>query len=235
MTVGRARLAAGAASAALLLCAAATPAPEVHARHGDVWLDGGGQAQRLTVLGDVVAVSLSPERRRIALVRLDKAPKVETPTGEGDPTSLWIMPARGGAPLRRLTRPRGAVGDCPAACRRMLADLETPVWSLDGGFVYVLGAGWVTSGGVHQVDVRTGSERFVIDGNSLRVIRTGPYRGMLLVGRHKYRGPPELGSYDPVDVVRPDGEVVLTVPGSDKDEGDASVAKWLKANGWTAR
>lgn len=227
-------IAAGAASAALLLSAAAQPAPEAHTRNGDVWLKRGGAAQRLTSLGDVASASLSPDGQRVALVRLDKGPKVDTPTGDSDPTSLWVMPAQRDAPPRRLTSPRGAIGDCPAACRRMLVDLDTPAWSLDGGFVYVLGAGWVTSGGVHQVNVATGAERFVVDGNSLRVIRDGPYRGMLLVGRHKYHPAPEYGSYDPVDVVRPDGKRMLTVPGSEMDEGDPSVANWLKAHGWRA-
>ena len=67
------------------------------------------------------------------------------------------------------------------------------------------------------------------------MIRTGPYRGMLLVQRHKYHpAPRSFGAYDPVDVVRPDGKAMLTVPGSDKDEGEPSVANWLKAHGWSA-
>ena len=90
---------------------------------------------------------------------------------------------------------------------------------------------WATSPAVHQVNVTMGAERFVVDGALQGVIRTGRYRGMLLVSRHKYRPAPKLGSYDPVDVVRPDGEVMLAVPGSEGDEGAASVPRWLKAQG----
>lgn len=141
--------------------------------------------------------------------------------------TLWVSDfAR---PPRKLLEPTASSDP-----KSNLLSLEHPVWSLDGGYVYVLADAWVTSSAVHQVNVKTGAERFVIDGNSLRVIRTGPYRGMLLVGRHKYHPAPQLGSYDPVDVVRPDGKVILTVPGSETDEGDPSVAHWLKAHGWSA-
>ena len=74
--------------------------------------------------------------------------------------------------------------------------------------------------------------KFIIDGNSLAVIRNGPYRGMLLVSRHMYRPAPEFGAYEPTFVIRPDGKQVLKVPGSDDD--DAAVERWLRKHGWEA-
>jgi hypothetical protein len=105
-----------------------------------------------------------------------------------------------------------------------LQSLNHPNFSLDGHFIYVLADAWATSAAVHQVNVDTGIERFVIDGNSDAVVRTGPYRGYLLVSRHKYHPAPALGSYDPVDVVRPDGHVEFTVPGTENDDGQGHVA-----------
>ena len=81
-----------------------------------------------------------------------------------------------------------------------------------------------------QVRLGDGSRRDVTPGNSLAVIRTGPWQGMLLVSIHKYK---DSGSYDATWVVRPDGKEMLQVPGTESgDEGE--VRAWLQANGWTA-
>ena len=71
----------------------------------------------------------------------------------------------------------------------------------------------------------------MIDGNSVSVIRNGPYRGYLLVSRHKYR---DDGAYDPTDLVRPDGKVVTTLPDCDDDEDGSCARSWLDAHGWGA-
>ena len=52
-----------------------------------------------------------------------------------------------------------------------------------------------------------------------------------MVQKHKYHAEPELGAYDPVYVVRPDGKWSMLVPGSDIDGGeDGSVEAWMKKN-----
>ena len=116
----------------------------------------------------------------------------------------------------------------------MMAAMWNPVFSLNGGFVYVETEAWVTSAAIHQINVKTGAEKFVIDGSIRGVMRTGPHRGALLVGRHLYPKNPEDGAYDEVHLVRPDGRVLLIVPGSRDDDGEASVERWLKAKGWSA-
>ncbi len=218
-------LAAGAASAALLLsAAAAAKPPEVYARHGEVMLARDGAAPlALTHLGKVSDARLSPDGGRVLFVTMDASDP------DCDATSLWVMRAEPGAAPRLLLKG----GENAQDVRRRLCGFSSPRWSLDGGFAYVLSDAWVTSGAVHQVNLRTGVERFVVDANSLSIIRGGPYAGMLLVSRHKYRPPPELGSYDPLDVVRPDGKTLLTVPGTEQ-EGDAPyLARWLAAHGAT--
>ena len=70
----------------------------------------------------------------------------------------------------------------------------------------------------------------VMEGWLYGVLRTGPYRGHLVVGEQpsrRLRGGGAAGS--PVSVVSPSGEVVMRVPGSDKDGG---LAAWLKDRGW---
>jgi hypothetical protein len=87
---------------------------------------------------------------------------------------------------------------------------------------------------VHQVSLATGQEHFVIDGGVDKLIRTGPWRGDLLVTRHMYYPAPRDGSYDPTYVVQPDARKSFMVPGTDKDDNVDHVAAWLKANGWEA-
>lgn len=196
---------AGAASAALLLCGVAHAAAPTRPTETAVSPDGKLRAGVDHPAGDDADAN-------------DDAASV-----------LWVEPTHGGS--RRVLLSHGAEGQDP---KRSLKSFQNPTWSLDGGYVYVNADAWATSSAVHQVNVKTGTERFVVDGGVQGVIRNGPYRGMLLVGRHKYHPAPQLGSYDPVDVVRPDGKTMLTVPGSEQDDGEPSVANWLKAHGWSA-
>jgi hypothetical protein len=88
------------------------------------------------------------------------------------------------------------------------------------------------SPGVQQVNVSTGQHKFVVAGALLKLIRSGPYRGYLIVGQHRYFDPPRVGSYDAAFLIRPDGHVETMIPASDQ-RADA-VDDWLKARGWAA-
>ncbi|CAN5273410.1 hypothetical protein BH09PSE2_BH09PSE2_21800 [soil metagenome] len=194
-------------------------------------LAAGAASAALLLCGGAAAASdktaVSPNGRWRAAV--DNAGADADPTS-GPASVLRIEPVGGGLG-RVLIRGQETAPQNPKGA---FHSFEHPVWSLDGGFVYLDVSAWATSPAVHRVSVKTGAERFIIDGGVQGVIRAGPYRGMLLVGRHKYHPAPQFGSYDPVDVVRPDGKVILTVPGSETDEGEPSVAHWLKVHGWTA-
>jgi hypothetical protein len=168
---------------------------------------------------------LSPDGHTVAFIHTD-SPAANT--SEDPQTSLWIGDGLTG-------QARALIGPHPSNDPAQdFASFSGPVFSLDGGFVYVTAMAWATSGAVHQVSVATGQEHFVIDGGVSAVIRTGPYRGYLLVGRHMYYPAPKEGSYDPTYVVRPDAKQTILVPGTDKDDGVDHVAPWLKAHGWVA-
>jgi hypothetical protein len=123
--------------------------------------------------------------------------------------------------------PAGTSDD--GTCSRPI--LKAQIRSLDGGFVYQQECRWQVSDDIIQVRVADGQRKEVGPGNSLAVIRNGPYRGYLLLQRHKYL--PQGGSYDATYVVRPDGSEALKVPNS--DGGDASVVQqWLSEQGWGA-
>lgn len=119
--------------------------------------------------------------------------------------------------------------------RRNLTNLSNPLFSLNGGYVYVSASDIApVSNAVHQIDLKTGAIRFVIGGRALKVIRTGPYRGYLLVQQHRYYEKPEGGSYNPVFVIRPDGHEEFMVPGSGNDDGELAVEPWLAKRNWRA-
>lgn len=166
--------------------------------------------------------AVSPDGRWRADVRADRA------ATDDDPgiSALWLTDTRTGA-SRKLF-----VGRPAEKIEATTATFSDPHWSLDGGFVYINADAWATSSAVHQVEVTTGAERYVIEGGVVGVLRTGPYRGYLLVQQHRYW--PQGGSYDPVSLYQPNGKRILMVPGSDKDSGEGSVDRWLKTRGWTA-
>lgn len=210
--------------AALPALASAAP-PAALQRDGNVYYraaDGG--VRQITRDGGYGEPTLSPDGRTLAFVREDRKPD---PQDNGGLTSLWIADAATGA-ARRLLAARP--DDDP---KRDLSWFRDPVFSLDGGFIYVEARAWATSGAIHQVGLASGRTRFVVDGWLYGILRNGPYRGHLVVGQHKYHGAPDYGSYNPVSVFRPDGTKILTIPGSERDDGEKSLPRWLKSKGWS--
>ena len=118
---------------------------------------------------------------------------------------------------------------------RNLASLSNPMFSLDGGYVYFSTTdASPNSGYVHQFNLKTDVIKAVCPGWGIRVMRTGPYRGYLLVQTHRYYDPPRVGSYNPVYLVHPSGKKIMMVPGSDNDDGELAIDPWLAKMKWRA-
>lgn len=162
--------------------------------------------------------AISPDGKLRAYVTWE-TPKTE---GEPGPATLWLEERESGHKRVLLA---STPGDTP---QTDLTYFDQPNFSLNGGFIYIMAAAWVTSGAIHQVKVADGSHRFVIDGNSLEVIRKGKWAGWLIVERHMYRG--EEGAYDPFYVVRPDGKETFLVPGTDGDDPLGALERWVVKN-----
>jgi hypothetical protein len=118
---------------------------------------------------------------------------------------------------------------------RNLTGLNTPLFSLDGSYVYIN----TTDPSpyrcaVQQINLQTGEVRFVTTGWALSLMRTGPYRGFLLVQKHVLYDRPQGGSYNPVFLMRPDGHRELMVPNSDNETGEEAVGPWLARRAWHA-
>ena len=210
----------------LVLAGAASASPSVSESGGDiVYVDASGARHPLTSGGGYKDPALSPDGHTVAFIHVDGPSQAED---ENPPTSLWVADGPTGGAHK-------LIGHHDASdVKEVFISYGGPVFSLGGGFVYVTAQAWATSGAVHQVSLASGQERFVIDGDLDRVIRTGPWRGYLLVTRHMYYPPPRDGSYDPTYVVRPDAKQSFMVPGTQKDDNIDHVAPWLKKNGWQA-
>lgn len=118
---------------------------------------------------------------------------------------------------------------------RNWAGLSNPMFSLDGGYVYFNTTdASPNSGYVHQFDLKMNVIKAVCPGWGLRVMRTGPYRGYLLVQTHRYYESPRMGSYNPVFLVHPSGKKIMLVPNSDNDNGELAIDPWLTKMNWRA-
>lgn len=114
--------------------------------------------------------------------------------------------------------------------RTNLRDLNNPAFSLRGETIYVQSAAWVTSDALFRVDVTSGAHHYIDAGNSLVVIRDGPYAGDLIVSQHTYRA--GGGAYEQLVLMRPDGKKVMRIPGTPDDTDDPG--PWLARHGWRA-
>jgi hypothetical protein len=141
------------------------------------------------------------------------------------PASLWLTDTRSGH-SRELYRGRYAKNP-----RRDLSSLANPDFSLDGRYIYVKADAYATSPAIHRVAVCTGAVRYVTDGALYGVLRSGPWRGFLVVQQHRYRRKGS-GSFDPFVIVQHDGRDVAMVPGSDGRDSGRALAHWLRAKGW---
>ncbi len=195
---------------------------KVSERDGDIWIADAGAERRLTRDGANRQPVLSPDGLLVAYIHDDQGKPADD--YGFPPSSLWVCDLATGK-TRRVAAPHAS-----DEVSQDFTRIGGPVFSLEGGFIYVLADAWVTSAAVHQVNLKTGQEHYVIDANSLAVIRSGPYRGYLLVNRHRYY--PKGGSYDPTFVVRPDAKVAFAIPGS--EDRDEAVTAWLRKHGATA-
>ena len=149
------------------------------------------------------------------------------PVGKGDENGsgaqALVLSRADGEVLRRLLTSRWNDD-----YSRNLASLSNPMFSLDGGYVYFNTTdASPNSGYVHQVDLKMNVIKAVCPGWGLRVMRTGPYRGYLLVQTHRYYEPPRAGSFNPVYLTHPSGKKIMLVPGSDNDDGELAIDPWL--------
>jgi hypothetical protein len=218
--------AAAAVACTLFAMPAVARPPHVDEQYGSVtYTNASGVTCPLSQGGNFGEPVLSPDGRLAAFIHIDGQ---ATDPPVGPPTSLWLADTTICRSVRLISSNGVEYG------QDAFNGFGHPIFSLDGNFIYVTGAFSAVSPAVHQINIATREQRFVINGAAVAVIRTGPYRGYLIVGRHMYYAPPQVGSYDAVFVVRPDTKEVFQIPGSDADDGQDHIHPWLQAHGWSA-
>jgi hypothetical protein len=89
-----------------------------------------------------------------------------------------------------------------------LEGITSPKFDPDAQLVYFIAYAWHTSGAIYALDLKSGDVKFFTDGNIFVVLHAEPYRGALLVNKHRYHfEPPNYGSYDHYWFVSRTGEV----------------------------
>lgn len=189
--------------------------PGIHVTGGSAYFeDAVGNREPLAGGAGDGRPTLSPDRTRLAWTR--------AASSDDDATSLWLF-------------------DAGSRHRRVLYQSDDswiegmPIFSLDGGYVYINTGAAGPGCRIHQIGIATGREKTVTGGGCLAsILRNGPYRGYLIVARHLYRDTPPGGSYDIDYVVRPDGVDQFAIPGTEDENRPHVRESWLKSKGWMA-
>jgi hypothetical protein len=180
------------------LAMGAATADSIRVRDGNIELvNAQGTATQINGNGEVVEAARSPDGKLIAYVVITPDLFIDTGAGRIRADEIWVMNAQG-TEARRLVE--GREDD---KVELTLAGFSELHFSPKGDTIFFMSNAWATSNAIHAVELKTGHERFVCDGNSLEVITRGRYKGNLLVRKHKYRL--QGGSYNWVWMVSPWG------------------------------
>jgi hypothetical protein len=222
------RLAIVVATPLLFAASPPTPSPSVSEQFGDIQYDNGqGAKQTLTSDHRSGQPVLSPDGRTIVWIHIDR-PSETAGEASTSATSLWI--GDGFTATSRKLAGEASAEDLHAA----IVDPQAAAFSLDGGYVYVTSSLAPTGPGVHQISIATGQQKFVINGTLRAVLRTGRYRGDLIVDRRVAKAQPEDGTEEAAFVVGTDGKKVIMIPDSDQPGAHDAVERWLAEKGWKA-
>lgn len=201
----------------LLLCvgsAAAAPAERMSVAvvNGNVVLTVAGKATQVTTSGRDLEPVVSPNGSLVVFTR--KVPWMSSPPGcsMGTPEvrELWVI-GTDKKGERKLLASKDA--DDPKV---VLCDFMKKQFSSDGRRVMFETPAWATSGALHEYDLTTNRQRYVIPSNGFRILTDcamREYRDHLVVSQHRYFvfG----GSYDWYYLFSPDGKRELGAIGED--------------------
>jgi hypothetical protein len=182
--------------------------------------DSNKHLRPLPVLLPVVEPSVSPDGRTVVYVRHRLKQNVESEQWVEENEGLqeiWISGVDGSDPQLLLkSGPCADISMPEGHTSRELIGISYPQFSVDGGSILFFASVWATSAGIFSMSLDTREVSFVTDGNSLEIIRVGPYSGYFIVSKHRYwqfepgydAGDPnaKFGSYDHLWLVSPKGE-----------------------------
>lgn len=171
---------------ALLGTSAASGAPSVSVKDGNIVLLQDGQQRQLTKSGKDATPALSPDGRWVAFTRV------------GNPASTGAQgDCKSGAQADELRRVqvdgsgdellvRGQEGKEP---KQSICDFSGKQFTSDGRAIYFLSPAWAVSSALHRYDVGTKALTFVMAANDVLVLsdcKKAENRDNLVVNQHRY-------------------------------------------------
>lgn len=172
------RLVSGLCLFAMLVGAAA--AASVREQGGDIFYVGDdGQTRQLTKSKNNGGAVLSPDGKRVAYLHIKPRAERDHELFRGN--EIWLIDITG-RNARRLVKTH--VEDDSAETN--LAQFNSLAFSAAGDRLYFLSAAWVTSDALHVLDLSTGKQKYLVEGNSVFVIPAGRYAGYLIVEQRQY-------------------------------------------------
>ncbi|MDD4911757.1 MAG: hypothetical protein PHP57_05630 [Sideroxydans sp.] len=138
-----------------------------------------GQSYQLTNSKNNGGAVLSPDGQRVAYLHIKPRAERDHELFRGN--EIWLVDVTG-SNARRLVKTY--VDDENAEAN--LAQFNSLAFSVAGDHLYFLSAAWMTSDALHVLDLSTGKQRYLVDGNSVFVIPTGHYAEHLIVEQRHY-------------------------------------------------
>lgn len=142
----------------------------------------------------------SPDRKLYAYIETSKQ-TVAAGNGDVPADVIWLgsaseapRPLFKRAAKYKTNKPIGEIS---------LGGIGDLCFASDNSELYFINAAYAVSGIVLAINLKTNKIRDVIDANTLEISRKGPWKGNLLVQRHKYN---DQGAYDAECVATPQGK-----------------------------
>ncbi len=132
-----------------------------------------GSSIQITSSGLDSDPSLSVNKKMVVFVR--RTPEKDLALEQTDKNEIWVASVSGEGPPRRILVGHASVNGGPD-----LAGLSSPQFSLDSRRIYFIAELAATGNSVRAVDVVTGKVDFLYRGESVEVIKSGPYAGYLI-------------------------------------------------------
>ena len=192
--------------------AAAAERPSVALVSGNVVLTSSGKQVELTTSGNDLDPVLSPNGSLVVFTRKvpGAAASATCDLAVAERRELWVVGAD------RKSARRLAVAKSADDPKTTLCDFTSKQFSADGRKVLFETPAWATSGALHEYDLTTNRERYIMPSNGFRILTNcamREYRDHLVVNQHRYFvfG----GSYDWFYLFSADGKRELGAIGED--------------------
>ena len=151
--------------------------PKVFSKKGNIYISEDGESKtQLTKSKIDREPVLSPDGSCVAFIRKTKDEKDQ----------LWIVKLEAAKPellVKEITYPSKGGSE-----KKPLGHIVTDgiQFSPDSKTVYFVSRDFETSGGIHTVEIKSKTERYLIDGYALHVVTDGKYEGHLVFRQHRY-------------------------------------------------